>query len=793
MSDQNDAGKAVVSDSALVEAVTGFLFRFRSVVIVLFLAITAFFAYQAVQLRPDASIEKMIPVSHEYIVNYLDNRDDLSSLANAVRVIVASKNGDIFDKEFQQTLKEITDEVFYINGVDRSKLQSLWTPNVRWKEVTEEGFVGGSVIPDDYSGTDASLEDLRKNVLRSGQVGRLVSNDFTAAIVYVPLTETDPTTGKRLSYYQFSKDLEEKVRDKFGGADSNVSIHITGFVKVIGDLIEGAVQVGLFFAVAFLTTMILLYAYARCFWSTLIPLTCSLIAVVWQLGLLKTLGFGLDPFSMLVPFLVFAIGISHAVQMINGVANQCMEGCAPKDAAMNAFRNICTPGLVALCSDGIGFATLMVIEIPVIRELAIAASVGVAVLILTNLILLPILMSYTGITKACANRLKERRETGPAKGNWHKVAEFTTGNGAGVLVAIAMVLFAVGSFVSKDLKIGDLDPGAPELRPDSRYNLDNKFLTEKFSTSTDVFVTIVKTPPQQCGNYQTLAAINRFSREMKKVEGVQSVMSLVNVSKLVVTGMNESNIKWRDVSRNQYVLNNSLSLVPSSLINTDCSMAPVLLFLNDHKAETLSRVVVAAEAFAEKYNTDAVTFQLAAGNSGIEAVTNIVIEKAQYVMLALVYGVVFVLCWLEFRAIRIVICIVLPLALTSVLAQALMAKLGIGVKVATLPVIALGVGIGVDYGIYIFNKLREFLVKGEPLLEAYYDTLRTTGTAVAFTGITLAIGVGTWIYSPIKFQADMGLILTFMFLWNMIGAILLLPALAKILRVQEMLHAKNNK
>ncbi len=181
---------------------------------------------------------------------------------------------------------------------------------------------------------------------------------------------------------------------------------------------------------------------------------------------------------------------------------------------------------------------------------------------------------------------------------------------------------------------------------------------------------------------------------------------------------------------------------------------------------------------------------LAAGNAGIESVTNIVIGKAQYQMLALVYGVVSFLVFLTFRSWRAVVCIIVPLALTSVLGQALMAFLGIGVKVATLPVIALGVGIGVDYGIYIYSKMETYLKRGMSVYEAYFKTLHTTGMAVGFTGFTLAIGVGTWIFSAIKFQADMGLMLTFMFLWNMLGALLLLPALAHYL-VKPMAKQEN--
>ncbi|MBN9698447.1 MAG: MMPL family transporter, partial [Zoogloea sp.] len=201
----------------------------------------------------------------------------------------------------------------------------------------------------------------------------------------------------------------------------------------------------------------------------------------------------------------------------------------------------------------------------------------------------------------------------------------------------------------------------------------------------------------------------------------------------------------------------------------------------DHKAATLAAVMATVRDFAARHDSDKVRFTLVGGNAGIEAATNEVIRDADHTMLLLVYAIVAVLLLIEFRSLRVTLCIVLPLYITSVLCEAIMAWMGLGVKVATLPVIALGVGIGVDYGIYIYNRLQSYLNHGHPLAEAYLLTVSSTGRAVAFTGLTLAVGVLTWVGSAIKFQADMGLLLTFMFLWNMVGALVLLPALARLL------------
>ena len=258
--------------------------------------------------------------------------------------------------------------------------------------------------------------------------------------------------------------------------------------------------------------------------------------------------------------------------------------------------------------------------------------------------------------------------------------------------------------------------------------------------------------------------------------------SLVDFAKLYNSAYMEGNLKWMALARGKVALDNMVLKIPESFQKQVGDLSPILVFLDDHKAETLERVVESVDEFAKENNTETYQFLMAAGNAGIEAATNIEVERALIKLTILVYVVVFLVCLVTYRNLKGAICVVTPLVLTSVLCEALMAKMGIGIKVATLPVIAVGVGIGVDYGIYIYNRLIYFRdVEGHRLNVAYYRTLNTTGRAVSFTGITLSIGVATWAFSPIKFQADMGFLLTFMFLWNMVGAMVLLPAIARFL------------
>lgn len=765
------------------------IFNNRLAVVVACVIVTLVLLFgAATKLTLNASFERMIPQSQPYIKNYLDNRAELRGLGNVLRIVVENTEGDIYDPKYQETLRKISDELFLTPGVDRAWVKSLWTPGVRWTEVTEEGFRGGPVMPESYDGSPKATEQLRLNIARSGIVGRFVGNDFKSSMIVVPLLDKDPTTGQAIDYRALSRTLEENIRNRYETPDSGTRIHMIGFAKLVGDLIEGLSQVMMYFAIAAAIAIAIIYFYTRCLRSTALVVACSVVAVVWQLGLVAFFGFELDPFSILVPFLIFAIGVSHGAQKMNGIMQDIGRGTHRLVAARYTFRRLFLAGMTALLADAVGFAVLMLIDIPVIQDLALSASMGVAVLIFTNLILLPVLLSYTGVSDGAAARslrADQAESSGQGMaGLWSWLDRFTERRWALGAVGISLVLAVVGFVVSLQLKIGDLEAGAPELRADSRYNKDNAYISGSYSLSSDQFAVIVKTPAEGCLNYQTLVEADRLAWNLQQLPGVQTTVFLGNAVRQITAGSNEGSPKWLTLARNQNVLNygaQQASVNNPDLFNNDCSVMPVIAYLSDHRAETLSRVVEESARFAEANSTPDRQFLLAAGNAGIEAATNIVVHQANRTMLFYVYGVVILLCFITFRNWRAVVVAILPLILTSILCEALMVALGIGVKVATLPVIALGVGIGVDYALYLLSIQLAQQRAGASLAIAYKRSIQFTGKVVALVGITLAAGVVTWVWSPIKFQADMGILLTFMFVWNMIGALVLIPALSHFL------------
>lgn len=783
----------VVSDPALFDRKSGsrleqLVFNNRLPVLLLCLIATVVLGFFALKLEVNASFERMIPSSSPYIQNYFAYRKELPGLGNTVRIVVENKSGDVYDAAHLEKLRKINDTLYLIPGVDRSWMKSLWMPIVRWRQVTEEGVVGGPVMPPDYSGTPETIGKLKENVGRSGIVGSLVANDSRSTMIIAPLLDRHPQTGELLNYGEFSRALEAQIRSF---EDESTGVYIVGFAKIVGDLIAGLYEVMLFFGLSVAVAALFVYLYTRCIRSTLLLVSVAVAGVVWLLGLMSLLGYELDPYSILVPFLIFAIGLSHGAQKMNGILQDVGRGTHKYVAARYTFRRLFMAGLTALLTNIVGFAVLVIIDIPVIRDLALTTSIGITVLIFTKLVLIPVTLSYIGVSEVAARRALAE-DTGQKRGMlgraWNALDRLTERRAATVTVALAAVITLVCSVVMFDLRIGDLDPGAPELRQDSRYNRDSAYITAHYGLSSDQFVVIMTNPDDGCRLYGTLQLMDQLAQALRQTEGVQATSSLAESTRFITAALNEGSGKWLTISRDQGITNAAVGaamIATPDITNTSCAVSPLIAYLADHKADTLNRVLKISEAFAAEHNSakpeDGPRFLLAAGSAGIEAATNIEVEHGILLMYLAVYGATALLCLLTFRSLRATLVAMIPLVMTTIICKALMVWMGIGLKVATLPVIAVGVGVGVDYALYLLSVQIAMQRRGATLAEAYRKSLDFTGRVVALVGLTMAAGVITWAFSPIKFQADMGILLTFMFLWNMVGALVLIPALSHFL------------
>lgn len=761
------------------------LFGHRRAVLVGLAIITLSMAWFAVQLRMEAGFEKQLPIGHEYIETFKEYRNDLLG-ANRLTLVVKAREGRIWTKAGLKRLYDVTQAVTFLPNVSRSSVQSLWTPNSFVNEITEEGFradplVPGTVTPDGLS--ESTIAAIANSTAQGGFIGTLVSRDQSSAMVTVELNEYD-SSGKHLDYVEYNHVLEAQVRDKF--EDSDFEIQIIGFAKQIGDIADGASSVVEFCLLALLLTAAAVYWYCHSLRFTVLALGCSLTSLVWQFGSLRLLGYGLDPLAVLVPFLVFAIGVSHGVQQINFIVREIAVGKSVGEAARSSFSGLLIPGTLALVTAFVSFVTLLLIPIPMVRELAITASLGVSFKIVTNLVMLPLVASMLRVepTYAAAEELSRQKRARWMRG-LVRLADWR--NARWVLLA-AVVVFGLALWQSHDRVVGTLQAGAPELREDARFNRDAVAIANSYDIGLDWLSVVFERAPSAsageaspgCENVALGQYQDRFVWAMQGVPGVLSVSAFSSSMRQFNEGYNEGNPKMNAVPidpANYSSLATEVARIPG-LMRSDCSMTAVHLYLADHKATTINGVIDAAKSFRARFPMPGVSVRLASGNAGVIAAINEEVEKSETPMLLYVYAAIALLVFAVYRDVRAVLVCCLPLTIGTFIGYWFMKELQIGLTIATLPVMVLAVGIGVDYAFYIYNRIQLHQASGQTVSTAVEQAIQEVGVATLFTAITLAIGVATWAFSSLKFQADMGKLLAFMFMINMVMAMTVLPAFA---------------
>ncbi|WP_374692801.1 efflux RND transporter permease subunit [Burkholderia sp. SCN-KJ] len=763
-----------------IKRIEDWLFRSRGPVLGVFVIFTAVMAFFAAQLRMDAGFEKQIPVGHEYVKTLNQYRANLFS-ANRLTVVLRVRNGTIWTKDGLSKLAALTQAVVYLPNVDRLGVQSLWTPNSFVNEITEEGFrsqplIPGTITPDGLSAE--VISQIRRSTVEGGFVGSLVSRDGKAAMITAELSELG-ADGKKLDYVEFNHVLENSIRKPF--ENSGYEVQIIGFAKQIGDIADGAKSVLMFCVIALFLTALAVYWYCHSIRFTVLPIVCSLTSLVWQFGSLKLLGFGLDPLGVLVPFLVFAIGVSHGVQQINYITRELAHGKSSMQAARTSFTGLLIPGTLALVTALVSFVTLLLIPIPMIRELAITASLGVGFKILTNLVMLPLTASYFHFDQKYADSMMKKREQ---RSNWLRVLSRVAEPRNAVCVLLLLVgVFSASVWESRDRVVGTLQPGAPELRPESRFNRDAVSIASNFDMGLDWLSVVVEAPPNSCESPGVGQFDDKLTYALQNVPGVVSISSYPGMLRSYSQGYNEGNPKMNVVPidpGNYASLSSEIGRV-RGYVNQDCSMTAIHLYLSDHKAATINRVIDAVKQFRDAYPTPGVRVRLAAGNAGVLAAIDDEVAESELPMMLYVYAAIIFLVFVVYRDLRAVVACCLPLTVGTFIGYWFMKEFEIGLTVATLPVMVLAVGIGVDYAFYIYNRLQAHLAEGQNIVDALEHSILEVGMATIFTAITLAIGVATWSFSSLKFQADMGKLLAFMFIVNLVMAMTALPALAVIL------------
>ncbi len=748
------------------------IFALRFPLLALMALVTIFLGYNAGRLDVSTDFLHMIPQGHEYILDYAPFKQFFGG-GNHIRLSVSRKKDTILNAAFLRNLRRITEDVMFIKGVDRLTVRSLVSPDTRFVLVDEEGFDLGPVVPDKIPETEEGLARIHNNILLAQLKGLLVSMDMKSALITGEIYE------KGVDYLSVYRQLNE-IRHRY--SDEDLSIHINGFAMVVGFVNDALPKIVALFGLSILITFLVLCRCFRHIRLALLPLCSGGLSVLWSLGIARLIGLSMDPMTTIVPFLVFAIGVSHGIQMVKRYLEECATHPEGYDAAMHALSGLMVPGVVALTTDAVGFLTILFVPIGVIRELAVMAGIGVACILVANILALTLILSFfpnlLTLKPEPAGQpsvpLVNRALTG--------ISQMTCGRNAIRVFAVSFILFLIGIFSARTMTVGDVNPGEPLLWEHSTYNRDAAKIMADFMLGIDwLSVVVAGDEDGTCKKYDIVQAMEDYEWEMGKIPGVTVVISPLILARAVNEMLHEGDPRWRILPRDQrklgYIMLCAGSDDDTEFMNMGCQDMNIRIFLSDHRGDTIRRVIRETKAFIRNTPLNGARFVLAGGNAGVMAATNEVVGEAQIPMLLLIYLCIFLLCLLMFRNLKAPLFILAPLILVSVLATAFMKAFGLGLNVNTLPVASLGVGIGVDYGIYIYSRLTEERKRHARFSDAVRVTLHTTGAAVLYTALTLSAGVLTWLLSDLKFQADMGLLLGFIFIGNMVGALLLLPAL----------------
>jgi len=755
------------------------LIRHRLAILLLSLLLTAFFGYHASLLKLSAGFDKSIPLSHPYMKTFSEFRNTFGG-ANRVTIFVRDESGNMFNPDWFHTFEKVTADMLVMPGVDARTVTSIFTPNVNFVAVSEEGFTGSRIVPTTFSPTPEGIEGVKSNLAKSTEIGKTVAKDLSGALVIADLIERDSVTGKEIDYGRFAKQLEA-LKKKY--ETQNIKIHVTGFAPFVGYVIDGIEGVIKFFGITFALTFVLLLFFSGSWKLALSSMAVSLAAVIWQLGAIQLLGYGLDPMSILVPFLILSIGVSHAVQMTNAWRMAVVSGESSVEASRTAVYRLLVPGATAILVDAVGFAVIMLIPVQLISELGVSASIGVGIMLLTNKMMLPIFLSWTTLN---GKELARAQKTSDSRGSviWANLAKVASRKIAPVVLVLAALMGGAGYWAERHLVVGDTDAGAPEFWPGHVYNKDINEIIQRFSVGLDELVVIAKSDvTEACVDYGVMKTIDDFVWQMQNVPGVVSVVSLTEIIRERNIGNYEANPKFLGIPFNSQMISANMYRIEASqgMFSNDCKAMPVRLYLVDHKAETLNRVTAAVKAFNKANTNPHVSLNLAMGNGGIMAATNEEVAEAQLRINLTLFAAVGLFVFLTFLSWRATLCAMIPLILVAYFANVVMVAMGIGLKIFVLPVLALGVGVGVDYSIYLIARMMSHLKRDDSVQSAFSHALREVGVPVIFTSITMSLGVATWFFSSLKFQADMGLLLAYMFFVNMLGAVLLMPAIAAFL------------
>ena len=769
------------------QRIANFVIGWRFSILMAVIAITLFFAYQMTNLRVFTDFGDLLPQSHPYVKIHNKFREIFGG-ANLLLISVEVKEGTIFNKKTLSIIKDISEELVKIPGVDRYKILSIAQRKVKDLKVTDWGIETTAIMYPHLPKNDAEMEKLKRAIYSNDLIyGSLVSMDSKAALILSDFFEEDVD-------YQYLFNKLHEIRSKY--EDKNTTISIVGNPVLLGIVRSLVGEVVLILVLSSVVVLIYMYFTYQSKRAMFVPILAAVLSGIWGLGFMALMGFNLDPLVLVLPFLIALMTARHAMQKVNRYMEEYIIVGNSRTAAGNVVEAMFMAGVTGIVTDAFGIGLVALAPIPILQKISITCAFWSIATIIFALVFTPVVLSYMPEAKGMKKKVQELQD-GTLKQDiidrlMPRMGYWIMGKGCWVILAGTIVLVVISFGYANKMTTGDVYPGTSLLWPDSRYNLDVQRIDKKFpGLQTPLYIVMEGNEPEAMKQPGVHRDIETFQRYMAKSPLVVSNLSMVDLIKKINMQLREYYPKWEIIPDTASDIGNFFyQLLASSdagdfdkYITHNNQEGNLICYAKDRKGETIRHVIQEAKTYIEKHSQlKEGRYELGGGVVGVEAATNEVIERSEIWNLTLALFGVFVFCALTYRSIAAGIILVVPLAVSNVFAFAYMGIFQIGLTVSTYPVSSVGIGLGVDYGLYLLSRILEEREKTDDLNVAVAEALRSNGKAVLIIASTLLLGLISWYFSSLRFQAEMGILLAILLFFNALGALLLVPSFIAIFK-----------
>ncbi|HLK85196.1 MAG TPA: MMPL family transporter [Candidatus Binataceae bacterium] len=764
----------------VTHGIARYTLRHRWATLAVLAAITIFFGYHARKVQMYSQFADLLPQAHPYIKAYNHFRTTFGG-ANIVSLSLRVKEGDIFNTDTLKKIRYVTEKVDQIDGVNHYQVASLAHVKIRRLEARSGGLIKSvPVLPEQVPTDPKDLAELKKEMYNNDIVyGKYLSTDGKAALVLAGFNE------ERLDYGNIQHQImliRQHVEDK------NTVLYAAGEPMLKGWVWFYTGELAEIFAVTFLFIFGTLVIYFRRLYGVLLPFVGAIAQALWGLGFLGILGYNLDPLVLVIPLLVSARAASHGVQMVERYFEE-LEATGDKHHAVAiAMGELLLPGGIGVLADAAGILVLGVATIPLVRKLAFFASFWGFSNIFTILLLIPLLLDVLPRPSKTAHYVPQWMHDLLA---W--VGEFCTSRrGRWAVFAISAVIVAAGAYEATSVQIGETEAGSPLLFPNSDFNISARAINADFAGSNQLVIYLKGDRDDALKDPAVLSVLDNLRHYMMEQTEAGGTRDLPTLVRSVNRLYHYDDPVWAVIPRTEAGVGNMTFMyeanapVPGVILeymDFHARDGQFVVFYKDAKGTTIDEAIMRTKLFMAAHPMKDVKFVLAGGTIGTTAALNDEVAYSDRVSTILIVAVVFALVTLSYMSFVAGGMVMITLVAAGIVSFLYIGLKGIGMNINTLPVTAVGMGIGVDYILYVVDRIKREYGRLHDHDAAIKRAIATSGMAVTFTATTLVGGVIPWVWmSDLRFSAEMAMLLALLMITHWLSAITLVPSIFAIFR-----------